>query len=487
MTSFDTPHSSPLLQALGLPSSKSNETDPKKLNFDADLKHHKLMSFLNEWKSRKAFLYAQLQVAVIVIIAYIGNNWPVSYPRNDNHDPSMFWVMNGALFVAMLATLKHDPNASSRGVQLLSRPQNEEWKGWMQWAFIMYHYYRVYYVYNEIRVFVSAYVWMTGFGNFIYFEKKQDFSMERIISMWLRINYFPILLCFCLDVKLELYYVVPLHTAGFFITMATCYVATLFKTNLGFGYWAANGCAVAISLAVHVGFYETQLVDSLLFFSKEYHFRFQADKYSAWVGILSAMFWKKFSEHMQVVYAETPPKALAMYLQRAAGVFLIWFWYYGFGYMTDKFMYNPLHPYIFWMPVAGWIMIRNSSKYLCELHSTALEFLGKITLETYVLQFHVFMCNNVQNIPVVIPGATSDGPYWLKAANMLLCGSIFVPLALWARKVTVTTQTSVTELAVLIMNCYSPPKDELDDGEEKAALTKTVDEEAVAEPKTENI
>jgi hypothetical protein len=33
-------------------------------------------------------------------------------------------------------------------------------------------------------------------------------------------------------------------------------------------------------------------------------------------------------------------------------------------------------------------MIRNSSKYLCELHSEALEFFGKITLETYVLQFH---------------------------------------------------------------------------------------------------
>jgi hypothetical protein len=34
----------------------------------------------------------------------------------------------------------------------------------MQWAFIFYHYYRVYYVYNEIRVFVSAYVWMVSSG-----------------------------------------------------------------------------------------------------------------------------------------------------------------------------------------------------------------------------------------------------------------------------------------------------------------------------------
>jgi len=59
---------------------------------------------------------------------------------------------------------------------LLGREQTEEWKGWMQWVFIMYHYYRARYVYNEIRVFVSAYVWMTGFGNFLYFEKSADFS-----------------------------------------------------------------------------------------------------------------------------------------------------------------------------------------------------------------------------------------------------------------------------------------------------------------------
>lgn len=409
------------------------------------------MSFLQKWKSRKDFAMAQVQVAVILVIAYIGNNWPVSYPRNDNHDPTMFWVMNAGLFIAFLATLKHDKKASIRGVQLLSRPQTEEWKGWMQWAFIMYHYYRVYYVYNEIRVFVSAYVWMTGFGNFLYFDKKQDFSVERMVSMWLRINYFPLLLSLCLTVPLELYYVVPLHTAGFFITMATCYIASLFK-NKGMGYWKSNGLAIAISLFVHVIFYETKCVNFLLIFGKEYYFRFQADKYSAWVGILSAMFWCKFKEYMQWAYAPhmdgTPVSSqqiAAMWMQRLAGLFLLALWYYAFGFMSDKLMYNPVHPYIFWMPVAGWLLIRNSSKYLCELHSTALEFLGRITLETYVLQFHMFMSHNVQHIPVLIPGAGSDGVWWIKFANMLLCGCMFVPLALWARKVTITTQHSATE------------------------------------------
>jgi len=106
------------------------------------------------WKGRKEFLFAQAQVAVILALAHVGNTWPNSYPRNENHNPTMFWVMNACLGVAALMSLKHEP--STRGVQLLSRSQTEEWKGWMQFAFIMYHYYRAYFVYNEIRVFVSA-------------------------------------------------------------------------------------------------------------------------------------------------------------------------------------------------------------------------------------------------------------------------------------------------------------------------------------------
>ena len=419
------------------------------------------------WKSRKEFALAQAQVCVILAIAYLGNTWSSTYPRNENHDPRMFWIMNGALAVVALATLKHDPNAASRGVQLLSRPQTEEFKGWMQWAFIMYHYYRVYSVYNEIRLFVSAYVWMTGFGNFLYFDKKGDFSFDRMVGMWIRINYFPLVLSLALAVPLELYYVVPLHTVGFFVTMATCYIASLFKAR-DMGYWSANGLAIAISLAAHVLFYETPLVNSLKFFSDEYFFRFQADKYSAWVGILSALFWDKFQGYMQWAYA-SEPQLLAMWLQRAGGLFLLFIWYYGFGFMTDKYMYNPVHPYIFWLPVAGWLMIRNSSKYLCCLHSTALEFLGKITLETYVLQFHVFMCKNVQHIPIILPGAGATGPLWLKTANMLLCGCIYVPLALWARKVTVTTQTTIVELIHEVRNpkLYGDAEIDNDDGDDE--------------------
>lgn len=100
-----------------------------------------LMDIINrvksQWKGFDDFVKAQGCVAVVLLIAYVGNNWEPNYPRNDNESYPMFWTMNILLGIAALATMKHDPNASARGVQLLSRPQTEEWKGWMQWAFIM--------------------------------------------------------------------------------------------------------------------------------------------------------------------------------------------------------------------------------------------------------------------------------------------------------------------------------------------------------------
>lgn len=62
---------------------------------------------------------------------------------------------------------------------LLNRTQTEEWKGWMQVLFLLYHYFQTHQLYNAIRVFIAAYVWMTGFGNFAYYYKTNDFHLPR--------------------------------------------------------------------------------------------------------------------------------------------------------------------------------------------------------------------------------------------------------------------------------------------------------------------
>ena len=425
-------------------------------------------SLLQSWTGRKEFTMAQLKVIAILAIAVIGDRWKPSYPRNENHNMNLFWIGHGILLAIAAATWTHTParDPTSARITFLSRPQTEEWKGWMQFAFIMYHYYRAWSAYNWIRVFVSSYVWMTGFGNFLYFDKKKDFSIERIVSMFIRINYFPLMLSWATGVSLDLYYVVPLHTEGFFMTLLTCYLAVKLESGFRMTYWKSRIAAILICLACHVAFFETKAVDSLLFFSKEIHFRFQADKYSAWIGIVCGACMKKITEYMSWAYG-TVDRPMVAWTQRLVGAGLICLWYFGFGYVGDKFVYNPVHPYVFIIALVGFLMVRNSSKYLTECHSTFLEFLGKNTLETYVLQFHLFMNHKVQEIPIVIPGSGPDGHVMLKVLNMLLCGTIFVAVAVLARKVTVSTQNTVTELVTVIRKRVSSngETDEDDDDE----------------------
>jgi N-acetylneuraminate 9-O-acetyltransferase len=49
----------------------------------------------------------------------------------------------------------------------------------LQVLFLLYHYFAAAEMYNAIRVYIAAYVWMTGFGNFLYYYKTNDFSLPR--------------------------------------------------------------------------------------------------------------------------------------------------------------------------------------------------------------------------------------------------------------------------------------------------------------------
>lgn len=65
--------------------------------------------------------------------------------------------------------------------------------------FVLYHYWKAAETYNAIRCFIAAYVWMTGFGNFLYFQKSNDFSVIRLARMMFRLNFLVIFICMVVD------------------------------------------------------------------------------------------------------------------------------------------------------------------------------------------------------------------------------------------------------------------------------------------------
>jgi len=70
-------------------------------------------------------------------------------------------------------------NMTERACRHGYRDQTEEWKGWMQVMFVWYHVFAAKEWYNWIRVYIAAYVWMTGFGEYCHMTLPQSIMTYR--------------------------------------------------------------------------------------------------------------------------------------------------------------------------------------------------------------------------------------------------------------------------------------------------------------------
>ena len=105
------------------------------------------------------FLQSVAMFGVIMFLYYLCDDIHYFPATERTYSRDLFWFLV-LLLVAVAAglTRKETPD------KILNREQTEEWKGWMQVMFVWYHYFKAAETYNAVRVFIAAYVWMTGFG-----------------------------------------------------------------------------------------------------------------------------------------------------------------------------------------------------------------------------------------------------------------------------------------------------------------------------------
>ena len=78
--------------------------------------------------------------------------------------------------------------------------------------FLLYHYFEAREAYNLVRVLISGYVWMTGYGNFHYYYRTGDYTVGRFAQMMWRLNFLVTACCIVLRNDYMLYYICPMHT-----------------------------------------------------------------------------------------------------------------------------------------------------------------------------------------------------------------------------------------------------------------------------------
>ena len=123
-------------------------------------------------------------LGMIMLYAYLCEYHPPFPHATKVYDRDEFFFLTGLLFVVAGFTWKdhlahtkgapepapklHDESGErpvappNDALEVLNRDQTEEWKGWMQFMFLLYHYFHAEEVYNSIRIMIACYVWVSG-------------------------------------------------------------------------------------------------------------------------------------------------------------------------------------------------------------------------------------------------------------------------------------------------------------------------------------
>ncbi|KAF5589330.1 o-acetyltransferase CAS1 [Fusarium pseudoanthophilum] len=339
-----------------------------------------------------------------------------------------------ACIAIMLATIRriksHVPEDLSVDMQdsgqpFLSRDQTDEWKGWIQVLILIYHWTGAHggSIYVLIRVCVAAYLFQAGYGQTLYFLNKNDFSFNRVAATLLRLNMLSCCLAYFMDTDYMFYYFPSLLSFWFLVVYATMAIRPRYNGDLQ--VMLAKICMSCLILSViFMGPSLTRWVFEILstvfkiqWSYKEWHRRVTLDMLIVYVGMLTAV----VNRHLK------KPVHLGLRVALALACFFATTHYFYATSGLRMAAYSKWHPYVSLVPVVGFVAMRNVSGPVRNYHSKAMAWLGRCSLEIYILQFHILLAADTEGV-LVVDGLFGDGSLMGDRWRTLV---IILPIFLW--------------------------------------------------------
>ncbi|KAK5083404.1 hypothetical protein LTR70_008241 [Exophiala xenobiotica] len=362
-------------------------------------------------------LRASISVLTIVLFCWLADRTLVCEKTDKLISEKLFTFAALASIILGLVRVKRIPeqnvlpqtkNANRDDTpEILSQPQTEEWKGWMQVVILLYHYFgmsKVLWAYQTVRVLVASYLFLTGYGHATYFQRTGEFSLKRVVMVLLRLNLLTCLLTICMNNDYDFYYFPALASFWFLVSFAT--------------FWAPNGRRASskeLVLRVLVSMCAVRMMlhwESLLSSTfrgmglaygpnvdpKEFVFRVKLDMFAPYLGMLisvalyqnmsSYISWSSSLRLQQILRAIT---VLAAYFLFIVYILIA-------RQFSNKFTYNEYHSLLSILPIAAYIMLRNVRQELRRHYASVFASIGNVSLELFVLQYHIWLAADTKGL-----------------------------------------------------------------------------------------
>ncbi|KAL7381853.1 hypothetical protein ABVT39_012362 [Epinephelus coioides] len=385
----------------------------------------------------KAPLQALCRMGIIMAYFYICDRADVFMKEQKFYTHSSFFIP--LIYILVLGVFY---NENTKETKLLNREQTDEWKGWMQLVILIYHISGASAfvpVYMHVRVLVAAYLFQTGYGHFSFFWLKGDFGLYRVCQVLFRLNFLVLVLCMVMDRPYQAYYFVPLVTFWFVTIYATLamWPQILQKKANSSGLWHLGVLAKLLGLLLVIcvfaysqGFFERVFSVwpiSMLFeldgSIHEWWFRWKLDRFAVIHGMLFAFIYlvlqkrQVLSEGKGEALFSAKISNLLLFLSVVSFItYSIWA-----SSCKTKTECNEMHPFISVVQILAFILIRNIPGYARSVYSSFFAWFGKISLELFICQYHIWLAADTRGILVLIPGNPS--------LNIMVSTFIFVCVA----------------------------------------------------------
>ncbi|KPM44437.1 hypothetical protein AK830_g2088 [Neonectria ditissima] len=355
-----------------------------------------------------------------------------------------FALLCGPCIAIALATIRRSQPPSKEQIldaepdqPFLSRDQTDEWKGWMQFVILIYHWTNAQTapVYVVVRLLVASYLFQTGYGHTLFFLNKKDYSFNRAAAVLLRLNLLSCSLAYFMNTDYMFYYFSPLVTFWFLVVYATMAIGKSRNDDVQFLLVKICISALLVSAMLITPltswlFFLLRFVFHIQWSYGEWYYRLSLDSFIVYVGMLIAVAYSRMEKSvgpgLRITLAFAGLVAICRYVYASSKM----------G-MRD---YKLWHPYISCVPVLAFVALRNVSAPVRNFHSKAMAWLGLCSLETYTLQFHLLLAADSKGV-LIVDGFFGDATLADRWRSLV----IILPIFLCISSLTATATTHIVK------------------------------------------